>query len=263
MGDTDNFDFASMNEKNQQTLSDIQNLQQIETEIYTSLEQGIAAGTLSEDQKQLLMNQINEITQTRINLYKILNNVYTFVDKNVSNSNASLNEQTQAITIVERELNRAKAKLKELNQDKYNKIRMVEINTYYGKQYAAHIKFFKMTAFVFVLLLLLVKFRQMLPGFLLTGLIACIIFIYAIMAFYYIVDLMDRSNYNYDQYNFPRPNGSPADGASGSTSSNNPWTMPTIECVGSACCSAGSTYNSALNMCELGASTTSSSTLST
>ena len=242
------FDFASMNEKNQQTLTDIQNLQQIETELSKSLEQGIASGELSEEQKQILINRINEITQTRINLYKILNNVYSFVNQNISNSQNTTSDQGLAVNIVENELNRAKEKLSLLNQDKYNKMRMVEINTYYGKQYSAHTTFFKMTALVCVLGIILIKIKGIIPSFIFVGLTTCIIVGYIIITFYYLADMYKRSSNNYDEYNFPKPNGSPSDGAS---TGGDPWAQPSMAtCVGNACCDTGFTYDPTLNKCK-------------
>ena len=66
---TDNSDLSTMEERNEQTLSDIKNLQQIEQELYNSLETSANNNSLTEDQKTQMINKINQISQMRINLY--------------------------------------------------------------------------------------------------------------------------------------------------------------------------------------------------
>ena len=100
-----NSDFSSMQDRNQQTLADIANLQQIEQELYSSLEKNATTNTLTQEEKDQIISKINEISQMRINLYANLKNTYTFFQKNVSSSRTTLAEQMMAIDIVENELN--------------------------------------------------------------------------------------------------------------------------------------------------------------
>ena len=63
-----NSDFSSMQDRNQQTLADIANLQQIEQELYSSLEKNATTNTLTQEEKDQIISKINEISQMRINL---------------------------------------------------------------------------------------------------------------------------------------------------------------------------------------------------
>ena len=58
---------------------------------------------------------------------------------------AKLNQQHPGsiIDIVEKELNASKKRLKVLEEEKNNKISLVEINDYYGQQYAEHSELMK------------------------------------------------------------------------------------------------------------------------
>ena len=59
-------DFSNMQERNEQTLSDIKSLQQIEQELYDTLEKNATSNTMSDTEKERLINKINEISQMRI-----------------------------------------------------------------------------------------------------------------------------------------------------------------------------------------------------
>jgi hypothetical protein len=148
-------DSQKMNERSEQTLIDIQSLQAIEKELYANLEKNNGKDVLTPDEKTQIINKINEISQMRINLYATLKNNYSFYQKNVSSSRNTLQEQTQAVNIVEQELNESKKKLQLLEDEKYNKLRLVEINTYYGKTYNAYAAIMKIIVAVCIPVLIL------------------------------------------------------------------------------------------------------------
>ena len=96
MSNTNEPDFSSMQERNEQTLSDIRNLQQVEQELYDSLEKN---GDMSNERKEKIIKQISEISQMRTNLYANLNEIYSFFQQNVASSRTTLAEQMMAIAI--------------------------------------------------------------------------------------------------------------------------------------------------------------------
>jgi len=116
---------------NQEILTDIQSLQGIEQNLFNSLENP----NLTSEEQESIINKINRISEMRINLYKTLTGVNSFFQQALSNSRGTLTEQTAAIGVIEDELNQAKKRLRELEQEKNNKIRLVEINNYYSQQY--------------------------------------------------------------------------------------------------------------------------------
>ena len=71
--------------------------------------------------------------------------------------------------IVEKELNAAKKRLQLLEEEKNNKIRLVEINTYFSDKYAEHSQLMKIVIFtlvpVIIISFLYNMFRQKSPLF--------------------------------------------------------------------------------------------------
>ena len=119
---------------NEQILNDIQKLQKIEQDLFMSLDNPQIQPTSSTK----IISKINDVSQMRINLYKLLNNLNGNYQSSLTNSREVLSEQNVAIEIVETELNRAKQRLAVIEEEKNNKIRLIEINTYYGQSYDEH-----------------------------------------------------------------------------------------------------------------------------
>jgi hypothetical protein len=71
------------------------------------------------------------------------------------------------------------------------------------------------------------------------------------------IDLSNRDNMNFDEYDwyFDKTK-APSD--TGSSDSSNPWTTPTVACVGEMCCASnpGVTYDAVQNICVLNTNTT-------
>ena len=261
MSNTNEPDFSSMQERNEQTLSDIRNLQQVEQELYDSLEKN---GDMSNERNEKIMKQISEISQMRTNLYANLNEIYSFFQQNVASSRTTLAEQMMAIDIVENELKESKRKLQLLEDEKYNKLRLVEINTYYGKQYNAHAWLMKTIVIICIpiFILSILKNIGILPGAIASIIIAIIIIIGIIYIGRQLIDMSNRDNMNYDEYDwyFNKDN---APSNSTSTNTEDPWATPSMVCVGSQCCNEYSTYDPVKNLCIPNASTTESTSTST
>ena len=256
---TNEQDYASMQERNEQTLADIRNLQQIEQELYDSLEKN---GNMSSGEKDKIVNKIAEISQMRVNLYANLKEIYAFFQKNVSSSRTTLAEQMMAIDIVENELKESKRKLQILEEEKYNKLRLVEINTYYGKQYNAHASLMKTIVVICIpiFILSILKNRGLLPSRIASAIIAIIIFIGVILIIRQIIDMSNRDNMNYDEYDwYFNAADAPSDNTTSSTTED-PWAVPSMVCVGAQCCNQYSTYDSTQNICVPNPQGTSTST---
>ncbi len=257
MGTTNNNDSVIdiMKERNEQTLSDIENLQNIEKELYASLENG--GNKLTSDEKRAIVDKIGEIFQMRTNLYANLSNMvdfYTANQESVQNTHA---QQIVAIKLIETELNKSRLRLRELEEDKTNKIKQIEINTYYGKSYNAKTYIMKIIVYMClpILLLAILHNNGLIPGSI-YGFITVIIMA---IGFYFIgaqiIDITNRDSMNYDEYNWKFDKSQAPDDSTGSNSANsgenasNPWTTPTITCIGQQCCGIDMTYDSTLNKC--------------
>ena len=241
-------DLPNISQNNEQILNDIQSLQKMEQELFNSLETNT---NLTSQQQQKIIEKMNQITNMRINLYQTLSGVNNFYDTALKSSAGTLKEQTNAIGIVESELNRSKKRLELLEAEKNNKIRLVEINDYYGDKYAEHSQLMKIIIFTLVPIIILafLNNKGILPSIIYNILIVIISFIGAYYMWIRYFSIITRDNINYQEYDFYfDPKSAPTGSA---TNSNDPWlslNMPGT-CVGQDCCSDGQTWDSNLNQC--------------
>jgi hypothetical protein len=243
-----------------QTLNNIGELQKIEKDYFSKLNNGLAQNSLTPEEKDMLVQKINEISQMRINLYKNLNGMYSFYHSNVASTKNTIEEQSVAIDIVEKELNEAKLRMKEIEQEKYNKLRLVEINNYYGEQYNEHTSIMKVIIMICVpvLILTILLNRGLFPRNLYSVLVIIIVVVGVIYLWKFILSAASRDNMNYQEYtwNFNVQKAPTVDTTG--AGATDPWASSTSSgtCEGQACCSDGYLYDSnpSVNKCVLTAS---------
>jgi len=242
-----------------QILKNIEKLQNMEKELYKELESNSVAGNSSS-----IINRINQLSQIRVSLFSSLNYNYQSVQKNVNTARTELVELLTVVGIVEEELNNAKKQLNQMYEIKHEKMRMVEINTYYGKQYRAQGSFLKLVILVSVLLLILAILRK--KGLIMDSLYTVLLgFILVLGGFFIIRRLLDiskRDNMNYDAYDwkYNPDNVIPTvyeydkaklkgliEDIDASISNFNG-----LDCFGGACCSEGMKYDAAIKKCIIG-----------
>ncbi len=136
-----------------------------------------------------------------------------------------------------------------------NKKRMVEINTYYGKQYTAHTSVVMIFVYTFIAIFVVafLRNRGILSGDLASILAAVTLVIGTVTGFYRVSDLSQRNNMDYDKYDWPGisndgksltdyvPAPSPVGGESNDCDVTN--------CVGEKCCGDGTTYSKTFKKC--------------
>jgi len=234
-------------ENNEQILNDIQSLQQMEQQLFSSLETN---PNLTTQQQEQIVQRMNQLSNMRIGLYKTLSGVNNFFQNALSSSIGTLQEQTAAIAIVESELNRAKKRLEILEEEKSNKIRLVEINDYYGDKYAEHADLMKIVIFTLVpvIILAILNNKGILPNMPYYILVSIVAIIGSIYFWYRFASVIMRDNMSYQEYQWPLP---PTNKTGSSSSISDPWGSIGLPgtCIGDACCSAGQTYDASLNQC--------------
>jgi hypothetical protein len=241
-------DLPNISQNNEQILNDIQSLQQMEQALFNNLETDM---NLTPQQQQKIIEKMNQLTKMRINLYQTLSGVNNFFDSALKSSVGTLKDQSTAIRIVEDELNTSKKRLELLKAEKNNKIRLVEINDYYGDKYAEHSQLMKIIIFTLVpvIILSILNNKGILPNTIYYILIVIVSFIGAIFIVRRYISIIMRHNMNYQEYNFPfDPNNAPK---GTSTDGDDPWLSLKVNgtCVGQYCCSDDQTYDSELNRC--------------
>jgi hypothetical protein len=248
-------------ENNSQILNDIQSLQTIEQELFNNLENQT---DLTSEQQEQIVTKINNISNMRVNLYQTLGGVNDFFKTSLSNSTNTLVEQTKAIEIVEQELNKAKRRLELLEEEKNNKIRLVEINNYYGQKYAEHSDLMKNIIYILipVLILSLLKNKGILPDSIYYILVIIITVIGSFFLWKKFLSIYSRDSMNYQEYNWYFDTKS-APGVNSSDNSD-PWASTSSSssggtCMGEACCPTGLTYDASTNQCAVNNSIASTS----
>ena len=236
---------AEIQAKNTQTLTDIQNLQTIETELFTTLEAGMNNNSLSAPQKQSILDKISQISTMRSQLYTNMSGNQTLIQNNASFASTTLGEQLSAIKIVESELTESKKQYKLIQDDKNNKLRQVEINTYYGDKYNNHSNILKTVIFICILIIivsLLANYGIISQDFY-SYLFIIIMSIGIIYIGWMIIDAMSHDNMSYQEYvwdNYP-PTSPPAVDSS-NINTKNPWATIGLTCIGQDCCDTDFTY---------------------
>lgn len=252
MSKLSNANYSNLQERNAQIINDINSLQSMEKDLFNNLEQSLSQNRLSQSQKEELIQKINEISQMRSNMYETIGGVNSFYKTNLNTSSNTLSQQTAAINIVEKELNAAKKRLKKIEDYKLNKLRLVEINSYYGERYAAHSDLMKIIIFMFVPILILAILTNwgILPLWIFS-IAVILIGVFGTIKFYYAVrSIMMRDNMQYQEYDWNfNPDTAPR--APGNASATDPWALSGAGniCIGQDCCDDGYTYNPSQNKC--------------
>jgi hypothetical protein len=239
---------TNFSEKNNQVLFAISQLQRTERELYANL----ALPNLSSSEKEKIINQINELSQMRMDMYSNLQNLYSSYQTNVNNLDTTLDVQMRAIDSMEDELNQVKIHLNSIDQMKMDKLRTVEINNYYAKRYNAYknIMFVISLSCIPILLLTILSNKTIIPSNVYGLLVSLIVVISSYLIFKQYLDISNRDNINWDSYSwyFDKSN-APKPGESSSDAPPDDGENEDELCVGSACCQEGTTYDANLNIC--------------
>lgn len=195
-----NLSNAYLNQGQAQTLQSIQDLQNMEKNLYTQLETS-SANNGNAEAEQKIIKRINELSEMRTGLFKSLMDKYNLLQNSVAETRVDLVDQMTVVGIVENELNNAKANLNGIQNAKNDKMRMVEINTYYEQRYRAHADLMKIIVMMSVPLLILaiLNKKEFIPSNISNGLSIIIIIVGLIAIINKVLDLNSRDNMNYDE----------------------------------------------------------------
>jgi hypothetical protein len=189
----------------------------------------------------------------RVNLFNTLNGMNQYYQGTVSSTGNVLTNQLNALQVVENELNDATTRLNIINDEKNNKQRMVEINTYYSERYADHKSIMQVIVMFCIPIIILTVLANMhiLPRIIYAILLSIILVIAIIVVGIKLIMSVSHDNMNYQEYVWGSKNNPPTNTVDTSDSTGtNPWYTTGLECVGQQCCQDGFTYVPApTNMC--------------
>jgi hypothetical protein len=240
----------SENSSLQKIQTDIDELQRIEKDLLSTLDTN---PNLTAEEKKTLYTKINGITDMRINLYKTLDNASGLYKDILTGSKEKLQLQTEAIGIMETELDNTKKRIAALNSDKNNKMRLVEVNEYYGSQYLEQTEMMKIIIFTLIPVILLSFLKKkmvlfFLPDFIFYILIILIFIIGGVFLVLKMGDYITRDDMNYQEFEWGfNKNKAPK---STNALAKDPWVMPKIGfCIDDKCCAEGTIYDTEKNQC--------------
>jgi hypothetical protein len=240
---------SNIQESSQDILNDIQSLQKTEQGLFNNLENN---PNLTSEQQQDILDKINQITTMRINLYKALSEINGYYKDSLKSSSGTLKDQSIAVDIVEKELNQMKQNLKTLKQVKNDKMRLVEINTYYGEKYEEHAKLMKIIIFTFVpIIIISILYKaELLPKIIYYILLLIIAVIGSYFFWIRMASIISRDAMDYNEYDWYFDPSSAPSKSTTIDNQNDPWLETNLgTCIGEACCSEGQQYDSTLNVC--------------
>jgi hypothetical protein len=117
-------------------LKDIAMLNDIEIDLNNTL----SNSNIPDADKQKIIQKLQSVSDMKFNQYSILDKINNYLQSTLINSRNTLTDQEYAFQIIKDEKNQLTNKLKLIEEDKYNKYRQVEINTYYSQKYSEHNK---------------------------------------------------------------------------------------------------------------------------
>jgi hypothetical protein len=231
-------------EESAELIGDIQNLQNIELDLFDTLEKGVANNTLTAADKTTIIDQINKVSDMRVRLFANLNSLNQSYQGSVASGGSVIQNQLSALNIVENELNQYTDYIKTISNEKNNVQRMVEINTYYGEKYSDHKSIMKTVVYFCIPIILLTVLANM--GFLPRSIYVFLLIILCVAAIVIIgaklIKSLSHDNMNYQEYSWgsQAPTGPAID--TSNSSGKNPWFSVGASCVAQECCEDGFTY---------------------
>lgn len=181
-------------------VDDIKRLQSMEQSLYKDLE---AAKTDQEKQGQI-MNQIDQLTQIRMNLFKQIVDQFSGEKIELEGAKKAISNQLTLAKVAEEQLTTTKNAINKLNQIRNDKLRMVEIGSYEADRYKAYVTVMFYILLTSISMVVINKISQIgiIPDFLSTSLMALTIIVGFIIVGKQLLDIGQRSPLNFDKYEF-------------------------------------------------------------
>ena len=187
-------------------VNQISNLQKLETEKYTTLDILLKSNPSPDNiaQQKTIINDITEIATIRSKLFDtMLNNAGNNLKVN-EQMKSNLETKKTVVTLKENALSKQRANLEAAVTTIDDSNRMIGINTYYDKQYAARVKIMKFIVIICFIIIFLIMLLHLgwLPQEFVTVLVVVTLFGGLIYAGSLIYDMYQRNNINFDEYDF-------------------------------------------------------------
>ena len=191
-----------LNTKHQNTIKDIQQLQEVEKYMFNNLQSLNKSSGTDLQQSEVIKSRLNELSTMRMGLFNQLKNMYQDGQSETANSRNNLADQITMVKVIENELQNAKNELTALEKERKNKKRLVELTDYEYDRYRAHKNILKVIAYgaLAVLFVVMLMSQPWFPATAGVGLICVIIVAVLVTVGGRILDNWHKTNLNYDKY---------------------------------------------------------------
>jgi hypothetical protein len=228
---------------NIQTITTISQLDVQISELYTELEKLTVQLNPDISQQQKILNNIYDLEQLKISSYTRISEDYANAQANLVETRDNLVNDVTMTNVLNGELANIDTTLSNLKNTRNEKLRMAEINNYYSSKYDTQTNVMKTIVYFCIPILILgilIK-KNLIPQSIGISIIGILIAIVIIVLFFQVVDIMNRDNTVYDEYNWKfDPKNTIV-----SNHSNDAADQPKINtkngniCIGQECCPPG------------------------
>lgn len=187
------------------TLDNIKTLQEKESGLYNSLGVSTTGKPLGVEEQQNVLNEINSLTDLRVNLITELKNQYNLLKTNVAETNNDIKDEMTSIDVIEQQLDEKKSQLNKMKNIETDKLRMSEINNYYAERnrYVSSIYYIIVLTLVALCLVLIAKrFIFFIPSVVFNVVLIGVVIVGLIYIVRKLLDLYSRDKMNFDQYDY-------------------------------------------------------------
>lgn len=232
---TGNSTSTSMIDRQAAFVNNVSNLQKVEQELFEKLSSDT---NLTPADRAQIVSQINQLAKARGDLYNNMNDFSSQIETVAGERRNALVQNSVAVSVIQDQIQNSQNTLNSLQQEKSNKLRLVEINNYYGKKYEFQTDIMKiiiLTCVPILIISVLLK-KGFIPNLVATGLMIIIISVGLIIVGRKVIDLNKRNKFNFDQYDHPfNPNAVQVKKVETNLSDLNKMAFPS-SCVGQFCC---------------------------
>ena len=228
-------------EQTLQTIGEIDG--QIQT-MYNDLEALSVQPNPDVNKQNQILQKIQELQQLETSLYTSLSNNLSSAQSNVAISRNSLVNEMAVGGVVEHELSNVQRNLSLVKNANNNKLRMAEINNYYSDKYDTQAKVMKTIVYFCIPLLILgiLMKKEIIPQNIALPIIAILIGLAIVVVVLQIIDIMSRDNMNFSEYNFPFDPTNANTSYTGNDADQPMKIDMSLSCAGEACCPAGNVF---------------------
>jgi hypothetical protein len=238
-------DSQSIQQEQQRDIQTIQTINQIDSQmgsLYQNLEQLSVQSSPDLNKQNKIIQEIENLQKLKQNLYQNLSNSYSSMQANVAEARDALVNEVAVGSVVNNELQNANKNLKVLQQERFNKLRMAEINDYYSDKYSTQTDVMRTIVYfcIPILILGILMKKNIIPQNIALGIIGVLAGICIFIVIMQGIDIMRRSNMVFDEYKFPFD---PDNVDAGNGTGDQPVKRDlTLNCAGSACCPEGNDF---------------------